>query len=214
MLGSPNPNQLIAEGWDDLFSVVGLMRAHVEWPQEKHKAPVYIHMGNGVEEILKPEFLTTFLKSPVIKRLGVLLDADANPHGRYDRVRTICRQFFPALPPELPPNGLIAENADGNRFGLWIMPDNASEGCLEIFLRYLIADETAWKHAVDSVETARSLGCPCRQSHVAKANLYTWLAWQDPPGQSPGESLTKKILDPHSASATPFVTWFRTLYDL
>jgi hypothetical protein len=47
-----------------------------------------------------------------------------------------------------------------------------------------------------------------------KANLYTWLAWQDEPGQTPGHALTRKILDPSSPSALSFVKWFMALYSL
>jgi hypothetical protein len=96
------------------------------------------------------------------------------------------------------------------------MPDNTSQGDLETFLRYLVPDrqEPLWKQACDSVIAAVSSGANCRDSHIAKANLYTWLAWQDPPGQSPGFALTRKILDPQSQYAGPFVKWFRELYRL
>jgi hypothetical protein len=217
VFGSTNPNQLIVEGWNDLFSVVGLMSAHVDWPDGKDKAPVYIEMGNGAQEILKDGFLSAYLKSPVIRTLGVMLDADLGAQGRYDRVLAFCSPFFSLLPSRLPRDGLITENAGGSkRFGLWVMPDNSSDGTLETFLKYLVpaGHDSTWKHAVDSVRAARQLGCPYKDNHAEKANLYTWLAWQDPPGQKPGECLTQKILDPHSPSAKPFVTWFRSLYKI
>ncbi len=188
---SNNPNQLVVEGFGDLYSVVGLMRAHVTWPQDRASAPVHIHMGNGAEEILRDGFLTTFLKSSVIKSFGVMLDADIKPRGRYNRIRDLASPFFRTMPSDLPKDGLVVENeVEKKRFGVWIMPDNASEGGLE------------------------TIGCGCRDHHVQKANLFTWLAWQDPPGQSPGESLTRKVLDPHSPSANTFVSWFRKLYAL
>ena len=217
MSATNNPNQLLVEGWDDLFSVVGLMSAHVSWPSGKNRAPVYIHMGNGADEILKDGFLTAFLKGSVVRTFGVLLDADSKPRGRYSRIHTLCLSLFPAMPPDLPPEGLVVDNPiSGKRFGVWIMPDNSAEGCLETFLRHLVPDvsEPVWQHAVESMRGAKAIGCPCHDVHISKANLYTWLAWQDPPGQSPGQSLTRKVLDPHSASASPFVAWFRRLYEL
>jgi len=211
-----NPNQMVVEGYDDQYSVVGLMSAHVDWPDDVKKAPVYIHIGNGADEILKDGFLSTFLKSPVIRRLGVMLDADQGPEGRYERFRARCLGAFSELPPKLPEDGLVVENEQQMRLGLWIMPDNSSEGSLETFLRYLVPDPSGpiWNHAINSVQRARTIGCPCRDAHIAKANLYTWLSWQDPPGQSPGKSLTKKVLDPHSESAERFVRWFRSFYGL
>jgi hypothetical protein len=208
---------MIVEGYDDLYSIASLMGAHIEWPTDKKKAPVYINLGNGAEEILKEGTLSTFLKSSVIKCFGVLLDADAVPVNRYNGVRARCIPFFPLMPLTLPPSGLIVDNLEEKkRLGVWIMPNNVSEGSLETFLRYLVPNpqEPVWTHAVESVETAKTIGCACKESHTAKANLYTWLSWQDPPGQSPGQCLTKKILEPQSASATPFVAWFRGLYTL
>src|ERR1700691_6817659 len=96
------------------------------------------------------------------------------------------------------------------------MPDNLSPGSLETFLRYLVPAHTQnlWQHAKDSVAVAKTThGAACRDSHVEKAHLYTWLAWQDPPTQSPGMALTAKILDPHAGEAGTFIAWFRSLYN-
>jgi Protein of unknown function (DUF3226) len=50
----------------------------------------------------------------------------------------------------------VADNEEQKRLGIWIMPDNRSEGSLETFLRHLVPDqsEPAWKHAIESVEAA------------------------------------------------------------
>lgn len=204
------------EGYDDLFSVVGLMRAHVSWPEKPIECPVYIEIGRSAPEILEDGYLTTILKSREVQTLGVMLDADTKLSGRYERIRNMLQDLFPAMAKTLPGGGMVAENDEHKRLGVWIMPDNSSEGSLETFLKYLVPDQSqpVWKHAVESVATVRSIGAPCRDCHIAKAHLYTWLAWQDPPGQSPGGALTKKILDPHSPSAKPFVQWFRGLDQL
>ena len=210
------PKQLVVEGIDDLHSVVGLMRAHITWPEKKTEAPVWIEIGRSAEEILEPGYLTAKIKTRDLEVLGVMFDADTKPRGRYERIRRLYSDLFPDLPEEMPATGLIADSQDGKRFGLWIMPDNASEGCLETFLRYLVPGESerVWEHAVESVQVAKKIGAKCRDVHDPKANLYTWLAWQDPPGQSPGLALTKKVLDPHSGTAGAFVAWFRGLYRL
>ena len=125
------------------------------------------------------------------------------------------RRFFPNMPKLAIAGGMITEN-DGKRFGLWIMPDNVSDGSLETFLRNLVPDpsQAIWQLATRSVAGAKSIGAACRDCHIDKANLYTWLAWQDPPGQSPGLALTQKCLNPHAPSATQFVNWFRELFQL
>lgn len=37
-------------------------------------------------------------------------------------------------------------------------------------------------YAGQVVTEASALGAPYRQTHRDKAELHTWLAWQDPPG--------------------------------
>jgi hypothetical protein len=209
-----NPNILIVEGHDDKHSVISLMAAHVNWPSNREEWPVHIDVAFGVEEILRPAYLTTHIKAPLVKSVGLMLDADDKPTSRYQRIRNACIKIFPDLPEVLPARGVITENQDGKKLGVWIMPDNASEGCLETFLKYLVPNvaEPVWKYAVEAVSVAKTLGAACQDVHLEKSNLYTWLAWQHPPGQQPGIALTKKILDPHSAYATTFVGWFRGLY--
>jgi hypothetical protein len=210
-----NPNRLIVEGFDDLQSVAALMGAHTTWPDDKYNVPVWIEISNGAEEILRDGFLSTYLKDPEIKTLGVVFDADTKPSERYARVSKLCDRFF-KFPKQLSTNGIILENADQKRFGIWIMPDNKSEGDMETFLKYVVpdGDKPVWEYAVNCVTKAKEMGCAFRDPHTTKANLYTWLAWLDPPGQSPGKALTKKALDPHSPTAAPFVEWFMKLYKL
>jgi len=174
----------------------------------------WVEVGKSVDEILAHFYLTTEIKAGHVKTVGVILDADTNPVGRYQRIHQLCGAIFPTLPLQLPDTGLIVDNDDGKRFGLWLMPDNESAGDLESFLRRLVPEPQSplWLHACDSVTTATSKGAPCRDPHIPKANLYTWLAWQDPPGQSPGSALTRKILEPQSAHAESFVRWFKGLY--
>ena len=216
MLDSNNPKQLIVEGADDLHAVVGLMRDHVDWPPGPHYAPVFIHNGGGLQEILKGKLLQTYIKQPTVKIFGVIVDADTAPGGTYKRIRQLCIELFPTMPESLSEAGLIVANDDDKRFGVWIMPNNMSQGNLETFLKYLVPEDAkeAWEHAVKSVDIAKNLGCPCLDSHTDKANLYTWLSWQNPPGQSAGVSLTKRVLDPRGNSGALFVAWFRNLYEL
>lgn len=214
------PRQLIVEGQDDRQAVVELMRAHIPgWPKQgKLNAPVIVNLGNSVSEILATDYLKTILKTSSLKILGVMLDADGGvkPSARYDSFRAQCEELVPSLPKELPAEGLIADSAD-KRIGLWIMPDNVKEGGLETFLQHLVQPEDGplWDHAIASCLEAKKCGAKHREPHhVIKANMYSFLSWQDPPGQSPGNAISRSVLDPHSSSARPFLTWFKTLYGI
>ena len=216
MSKSDNPKKLIVEGYDDLFSVSGLMRHHIEWPKETNAYPVFIIVGNSIDEILEPDYITTSIKDSTTVTLGFMLDADGDAAARYSSFKHHCKNLFPNLPKDLPASGLIADNDEGKRIGLWIMPDNSSNGALELFLKYLVPDTNAevWQLAVKCVTEAKKIGAKYRVCHTDKSNLYTWLAWQDDPGQTPGMALTRKILDPNAPYAAPFVKWFMELYAL
>jgi len=57
------------------------MRAHVDWPEPKEKAPVWIDPAGGVDKILEQGYLSAKLKMPGLKALGVVLDAADNPQA-------------------------------------------------------------------------------------------------------------------------------------
>src|SRR6266849_5475655 len=108
------------------------MRAPITWPQPIALAPVSIEIGSSAEEILRDGYISAKLKQRNLQTLGVMLDADTKPQGRYSRIRRQCLGMFPELPGELPATGLVAENDEQKRIGVWIMPDNISEGSIEM----------------------------------------------------------------------------------
>jgi hypothetical protein len=192
------------------------MHTHVAWPENPKDAPVFIEIGRSADEILAEGFLATFLKSREVQVLGVLMDGDDNPPGRYQRLRALCREFFPSMPKTIPADGLIISNEEGKRLGIWLMPDNVTPGNLEAFLRPLVpAEQTKlWGFAEDTILAARERGATWRDAHKGKAQLCTWLGWQDPPGRSPGMALIQRNLNPEAESARSFVAWFKKLYSL
>ena len=129
------PKILIVEGQDDKFSVISLMKHHIEWPENMEGWPVYVEVSFSVEEILTQGYLTAQVKAGHLQTMGVMLDADDHSAGRYQRLKDLLKQLFPGLPEGIAGDGLITENDDKKRLGIWIMPDNASEGCMEVFLR-------------------------------------------------------------------------------
>jgi hypothetical protein len=210
------PNQLAVEGRDDLYAICNLMKAHISWPQPQNEWPVFVREYGGRANLLEEGALPSVAKMRYVVRIGVVIDADDNPTGCYQRIRELCDPLFPSLPRVLNGEGIIADNQQGKRLGVWIMPDNRSPGDLETFLRHLVPqEETAiWAHAVESVKDAKKLGASCPDTHLSKANIHTWLAWQDPPGRPFGTALTARILRPESPEAAAFVGWFRRLFEV
>lgn len=201
-------NRLLVEGVEDIHAIAQLMGHFVSWPREE--PPVRIIDCNG-DELLQGARISTEIKSYDV--VGVVLDADQNLAGRWHTVRQQAISFF-AVPEELPAEGLILSNQEGHRFGVWIMPDNKQQGMLETILRWLVPGQRAavWEHAVAATAEARNRGAPFSTAHKDKANMHTWLAWMEPPGQSLGHAIRARILDPGAGAAQNFVNWFIGLY--
>jgi hypothetical protein len=146
-----------------------------------------------------------------------MLDADEGIKAadRYKSFRDQCKYIFPTLPVQLPAGGLISDNGD-KRLGFWIMPDNSSDGGLETFLQYFVPDSNKplWEYAQTCCTESNRFGAQIKPNHIHKANLYSFLSFQDPPGQSPGNAISRSVLDPGSTQAAAFVKWFRALYDI
>lgn len=105
---------------------------------------------------------------------------------------------------------------EGRRFGAWLMPDNQAVGMMETFLKHLRPglNGDLHEHTRNAMRTARGLGAPWKELHADKAEIHTWLAWQDPPGQQLHGALMRSMLDATSENARPFIAWFRNLYGL
>jgi hypothetical protein len=148
--------------------------------------------------------------------LGVLIDADENPNGRWQSFRSLCDRFSSLFPVDLPASGFIINLDNGVRLGFWMMPDCCSRGMMESFLHHLVPEDSSelWKYAKTALSEAKKNGANYRDIHLDKVWIHTWLAWEDPPGERLGVALMKKILKPNHADAKPFVDWFIKLYEL
>lgn len=208
---------LLTEGKDDACAVAGLMGNHVQWGDQEADWPVKIEWAGSIAELLKPVYLSAWFKRSGLEAIGIMFDANESFAGRRAGVRAACSNAFSKMPENLPADGLVIEGENGVRLGVWIMPDNQSRGMLETFLRYLVPSDAQplWDYARSAADEARKLGAPYKQpTHRDKADIHTWLAWQDPPGRPFGEALKSKCLDPRSPAAQKFAQWFIRLYQL
>ena len=207
---------LLVEGNDEIRVIPELMKRNgVAW--ERNNEPVHIDGNKGYQDLVKPGRIKPILKASELSALGIMIDADDNPLGRWQGIRNAVLESIPDIPKVLPEEGLIHNTLEGIKFGVWIMPDNKIQGMLETFLTYIrsINDEELWKFAQEVTQDARSKGAAFKDSHLDKANIHTWLAWQDPPGLQLHQAAMKRhILNPQHPNAQKFVTWFKTLYDL
>lgn len=94
------------------------------------------------------------------------------------------------------------------------MPDNTVAGMLEDFVAALVPDgDQVMPAAKEAVANAVAIPAPFKGIHIAKAEIHTWLAWQDEPGTPLGLAITKKYLNPEAESAASFLKWLHDLFD-
>lgn len=215
MLQDVRPNLLIVEGFTDLNTVVGVMRKHTRWPARKEDAPVWINRGGSVGEILSYDSVHTTMGTAGLRNLGLIVDANSSCEGRYESIRGRFAEYFPGIPDQIPPHGLLVENDAGIRLGAWIMPDNRSPGAVEDFLIGLVPQEgkLLMERTIDYITSVNHIA-PFRRSHIQKARLYSWLALQDPPTLDPLKALYTGALDAEHPATNEFVDWFIELYQL
>lgn len=210
------PKVLIVEGDEDKRVIPELMESNgVVWI-ENNRPIVHIRPYDGYENITA-DVIATELKASGLTVLGIVIDADENPLRRWESIRNAALPSMPGLPAELPDTGLVHTTANGIRFGIWLMPDNINaRGMLETFLAYLIPSggNAIWALAKQAVQEAKGNGATFTAVHADKANIYTWLAWQKPPGRQLHQAITQRILDPAHPEAQKFMSWFKTLYEL
>ena len=95
------------------------------------------------------------------------------------------------------------------------MPDNQRDGALEQFLADLVREEdTLFAHATRSTKRAKELNATFPDVLVVKAELHTWLAWQEEPGLPYGSAIRARYFGHDSEAARSFVTWFWLLFGI
>lgn len=126
---------LLVEGNDDLHVVYALCK---HFNLEK---TFDVTDCKGIDNIFNS--LPVRLKgSSATKTVGVIIDADADLRTRWEAIRNILAAsgLYGKIPPTCPDKGLILNPTipEDVRFGLWIMPDNRTDGMLEHFTTMLV----------------------------------------------------------------------------
>lgn len=187
-------NILLVEGEADrsFFEVICRQLAidasiHVAAPNDLIASQVFKNTKEGVFSLL-PELLKQ-LEDGTTEKLAVVVDADSLVNGggfqkACDRVGRIVQPAGFDLAPGKSADGLVFENSDGLAdLGLWVMPNNADEGMLEDWIKQCLhpGEDALYQHAGTSIDAIPG-GPKFKPLHRTKAEVATWLAWQEKPG--------------------------------
>lgn len=214
--------RLYVEGIDDQWSLLSLLHRHgVDYPPGRKpwdtppELPLFQQAGS-VEGLL--DSIATNVKASTGRPVGFILDADAPIASRWKAVRDrLARVGVSAAGDVPPPDGFIGESTDYKvpAVGVWLMPDNVRDGKLEDFLADLIAEgDGLIGHARKATAEARGLGAAFSDPDVIKAEVHSWLSWQEEPGKPYGQAMMARYFRHDAAVAARFVAWFRRLYGL
>lgn len=202
-------NKLFVEGNDD---------QHIIWAicQQFSVAETFdVKDCMGKDKMLNLLSKTIPLMTPDVK-LGVVIDADEDISSRWESVRDNLQQVGYSVPKDIPENGLIVETSRKPKVGIWLMPDNKTQGMIEDFVKYLIpvADELLpeTQRILHELESKR-LNRYNASLHHSKAFIHTWLAWQENPGTPMGLAITKTYLTTNIELCKRFVSWLNKLFN-
>ncbi|MEZ4728201.1 MAG: DUF3226 domain-containing protein [Caldilineaceae bacterium] len=197
---------LLVEGINEGHVISALCQAH-------HVPETFGLYACGSDDKVLKRLNALILQPEAPKTIGIVLDADQGIERRWDSVRNKLRNYrynFPSTPDV---GGTIVDSVEGfPKLGVWLMPNNQSQGMLEDFCLTMI-DAQVQLYVTDTVVNAQTAGaCTFKSPHFPKAVVHTYLAWQDEPGTPLGLSITRQSLKPHTTTALAFTQWLTRLF--
>lgn len=218
---------LCVEGKNDALAIQSLLQRHsiflnIRW---KNDDSGEINIAESVEKLLESMHVQIVQRRS--QPIGFIVDADLDPanpgqswRNRWKSIRDRLNQIGFSCPEDPVPSGTILRGSiDGGIpavVGIWLMPNNSSDGMLEDFLRGLINENDALiSLAHTATDQAIRVDRRFPEVHRTKAVIHTWLAWQKKPGQAFGTAIqTQKSFQHDTQLANAFVTWFRELFQI
>lgn len=205
--GAVNPNLLLVEGTTDAIVANHLASWHGIRDFYDSRS------SEGIEHLLR--VLPERLKESERRRVAVVVDADKSAESRWQAVQACLTPLGYGVPPQPEPGGCVIEPPDETlpRVGIWVMPNNSSPGVLEDFLQELIVSTDPLlplaRKSVAAIPTEYRL---FPEPHRPKADIYTWLAWQQNPGSSFGPAIKAGLLDGTQPRAEEFIEWLLRVF--
>lgn len=162
------------------------------------------------------------METQTVTHLGLVVDADSPKTnglgfvGTWDKVTAILQGQGYSIPtrPIKPGSGTLFQHSDGlPPVGLWIMPDNCSNGFLEDFIQKSLAgsEKDLFQRATSAVA---ALPEPRKFTphHQSKAEVATWLTWQEIPGQGMHGVVGANLLNFEKGLAKQYLDWLKVVF--
>ena len=200
--GQPPRNVLLVEGVDDKHVAL-----HI-WGRLAADPPFCAVEKDTVEKLLAS--ISREVRVPGREAVGILVDANTKPAGRWAAVKDRLAQVNITLHGSPVPGGAIIDSRP--RVGVWLMPDNASDGELEDFVIEMIPDgDAVWPLAqayIDGIPRGERKFIPKKQP---RAEVHAWLAAREDP-RLMGAAIGARDLDVDGALCREFAAWLNALF--
>ena len=200
-----DPCLLLVEGGDDRAVAIHLRSAIDNLPE------FCADERGSVEKVLaaiRPELLR-----PGRRALGIVVDANDSWKGRWEAIRGRLDAEGVDVPKQPDENGTIIEATNRlPRVGVWIMPDNRSDGELEDFLLTMLPeDDPVWPRSEVYIDGIPAHDRKFKDGKTHRAKLHAWLATRREPRQS-GLAIKTGDLRVDGVLAMKFAEWLRRLF--
>lgn len=193
---------LLVEGRDDNQVVRRLCEA-AGVSQDFH-----IEQKDGIDKLLRS--IRAHLQEPGLRVLGIVVDANSDPGGRWKGLRDRISHVGVDVPPRPDLGGTVI---DGEiRVGVWLMPDNQAPGELEDFVRRMIRDDDPiWPRAESYIDDIPAGDRRFAPTKLTKAKVHAWLAAQERPHPM-GLAIRAGVLDSSQPDSRAFVSWINRCF--
>lgn len=214
---------LLVEGKYDFHLIKNLLSRHNIIAEHHDKIKQTNHIAivpmKGRDELQKN--LELHLPMGAITELGIIIDADQNASSAYKSCYNFVSRYGEIIAPEGQGDSrntlhLSRTAKPALKVGIWIMPDNQSTGFLEHFASELIPQtDKLWSLAKTTITALPEKRYPTTpRDHTRKAELHTWLAWQENPGKPMGLAVSFGYLKHDMPLALDFISWIRTVFTI
>jgi hypothetical protein len=180
----------------------------------------------GADGVLKKLSGLLASSNPRQRVVGVILDTDIDGSTEEDAVQRRWAQLRDKivtgydLPDEFPEAGLVLNPQPGRQakgtlptIGVWLMPNNRAFGMFEdLLLESLGAKEKEYTSKIVKQAKVDTIAC-FHDSHLSKAVIRTYMAWQEPPDvQYLGLAIQKGHFQNIEAACAQFLDWLGRLF--
>jgi hypothetical protein len=155
-----------------------------------------------------------------LQRLAIVLDADYVENSALGFAKTFARveshlidSGFAINKPTPQQQGFTFRHSEGFAdVGVWVMPNNRDDGILEDLLHTCVRDseQQLFQHAKTTV--GRLATPRFRPFHTRKAELATWLAWQQNPGRGVDHAVHDELFDLDFLTFRGLIEWLRRVF--